>query len=75
MTESEWHKWLKFRNSDNSTITIEEQELIASLHSKYFNHKYNIPCSCKPSKARKIFQKWVDDINKRFENDPKPKIR
>lgn len=75
MTNSEWTKWLKFRESDLHTITYEEQKLIGELHAKYFNHKYHLPCSCKPSKARKTLQLWINDINKLFETQPKPKIR
>lgn len=75
MTNKEWHDWLKFREAGTETITVAEQKLIATLHAKYFNHKYNLPCSCKPSKARKILQNWTNDINELFENQPKPKIR
>ena len=75
MTLKEWKQWQEFRESDLHTITVAEQKLIATLHSKYFNHKYSLPCSCKPSKARKILQKWVNDTNNKFETEPKPKIR
>lgn len=75
MKKEEWFKWLEFRESGTETITVAEQKLIATLHAKYFNHKYKLPCSCKPSKARKQFQIWIDDINKLFETQPKPKIR
>ena len=75
MKADEWFMWLEFRQSGTETITTEEQILIATLHSKYFNHKYKVPCSCKPSKARKIFQKWIDELNHMFETQPKPKIR
>ena len=75
MTKEEWFQWLEFRESGTETITVPEQKLIATLHAKYFNHKYQMPCSCKPSKARKQFQKWIDDLNIRFETLPKPKIR
>jgi len=75
MTKEEWKSWLEFRESDTHTITVAEQKLIATLHAKYFNHKFKQPCSCRPSKARKQYQMWIDDINNMFETQPKPKIR
>jgi hypothetical protein len=75
MTSKEWSDWKDFRNSGTETITVAEQKLIATLHAKYFNHKFRMPCSCTPSKARKQFQMWIDDLNANFESLPKPKIR
>ena len=73
MTSEERKKWIEFREAGTETITVEEQKLIATLHAKYFNHKYSLPCSCKPSKARKVLQKWITDINKKFLSEPETK--
>jgi len=52
--------WDQFRSKNTVRVSREEIEMIAELHSKYFNHKYTVPCSCSP----KTLQKWIDDLNK-----------
>lgn len=75
MDAKDWNSWKEFRESQNETISVYEQKLIAELHSKLFNHKYIMPCTCKPSKARKMFETWIRDINKLYEKSPKPRVR
>ena len=58
--------WGNFQESQNENLTFPEKKLIAKLHSKLFNHKYNIPCSCNPKKAQRIFKNWIEDINKLY---------
>ena len=55
--------WEAFRDNSKSRLTRNEVELISKLHAKYFNHKYNVPCSCSP----KQLQQWVNDINAKYE--------
>jgi|TARA_R110002072_G_scaffold264777_1_gene423708 hypothetical protein len=58
------NKWENFLQSQNSNMTFPEKKLIAELHSKLFNHKYTIPCSCNPNKEQRQFRMWIEDINK-----------
>lgn len=60
MTEQEKSLWAEFREKDGQAITPEELKLIGRLHAKYYNHSYEIPCTCN-SRAVK---RYIDDINK-----------
>tara|TARA_B100000902_G_C27234319_1_gene876546 strand:+ start:904 stop:1119 length:216 start_codon:yes stop_codon:yes gene_type:complete len=59
MTKLHWDKWQEFRSNDSNTMTADEQELMARIHSVYFKHAYYIPCSCSP----KTYNTWIDQIN------------
>ena len=56
--------WDQFRGKNSDRVSREEVEMIALFHSKYFNHKYKVPCSCSP----KTLQKWIDDLNNIYES-------
>jgi len=60
MEELDKRDWEKFRSKNTDRVSKVEVELISELHAKYYNHKYNVPCSCSP----KTLQKWIDDLNK-----------
>ena len=64
LNKKEYDSWTKFKSVKSSTINKEEQELIASLHSKYHQHSYYIPCSCTP----RHWNQWIKDINTIYEN-------
>lgn len=55
--------WEKFNAEVKSTISPEDVKLISELHSKYFKHKFHIPCSCNP----KTIVRWIDDLNKLYD--------
>ncbi len=59
MEERDKKDWEKFRANTSDRIVREEVELISQLHSKYFKHKYKVPCSCSP----KTIQGWIEDLN------------
>jgi len=60
MEELDKKDWEQFRAKNSDRVSRVEVEMISMLHAKYFNHKYEVPCSCSP----KTLQKWVDDLNK-----------
>ena len=59
MNKLHWDRWQEFRDGKSNVMTAEEQELLARLHSIYYNHSYYIPCSCSP----KTYNTWIDHIN------------
>jgi hypothetical protein len=65
MEELDRKDWYQFRSKNTTRVSRQEIKMIAELHSKYFNHKYKVPCSCSP----KDLQKWVDDLNKIYESE------
>ena len=62
LNKEEYDKWTEFRSQKSSTINKTEQELIATLHSKYFAHKYYLPCSCSP----KEWNRWIQQLNELY---------
>lgn len=64
LNKEEYDKWKAFRKVKSNNINAKEQELIASLHSKYFAHQFYLPCGCSP----KEWNKWINDLNILFES-------
>ena len=64
LNKKEYDYWTEFKSVKSSSINKQEQELIASLHSKYFMHSYYIPCSCTP----RHWNNWISDLNTIYEN-------
>lgn len=62
MEELDKKDWEQFRAKNSDRVSRAEVEMISMLHAKYYNHKYEVPCSCSP----KTLQKWVDDLNKTY---------
>ena len=56
--------WNKFRQSKSDTISGAEFKMVSELHSKYYNHKYYLPCTCSPN----VIKRWIKDINIIFDN-------
>lgn len=64
LKSEDYERWKLFRMDNKSSITREELEVVSRLHSKYYKHKYYIPCSCSP----RTINQWIADINKIWEN-------
>ena len=71
MKKEDWLWWSDFREKKSSTVSGTEYNKIAELHAEYFNHRLIIPCKCSP----KRIQGFIDDLNKKFTSEPKPKVR
>lgn len=41
-----------------STLSHEQRVRIAEIHSRVFNHKFDVPCTCSP----KIWMQWVREL-------------
>ena len=59
LNKTEYKYWTKFRSSIKDTINKAELNKISQIHSRIFNHKFYVPCTCNP----KTIQKWITDIN------------
>lgn len=59
MVEQDRIWWEAFREKKKNTITNEEFEMIAKLHSEYMNHTYYKPCTCNP----RVIKTWIEDLN------------
>lgn len=59
MVEQDRVWWEAFREKKKNSITNEEFEMIAKLHSEYMNHTFYKPCTCNP----KTIKTWIEDLN------------
>ena len=59
MSELHYAEWTKFIEKESDTLSKEEQELLARLHSIYFKHSYYLPCTCSP----KTYNTWISQVN------------
>ena len=62
LNKEEYDKWTQFRSVKSSSINPQEQELIATIHAKYFMHIFHKPCTC----SAKTWNRWIDDINNMY---------
>ena len=62
MSPVDYMAWQVFLSNTNDTLSKAEQELLAKLHSKYYNHSYYIPCTCNP----KVYNTWIEQLNTVF---------
>ena len=65
MEQIDFLSWTNFRSVKKGKITNTEFKLICELHSKYFNHKYYEPCTCRPKEGNG----WIADLNKLYESE------
>ncbi len=63
----DYEKWKKFRMGKKSYLSRTEFEMVGDLHSRYYKHKYYLPCTCNP----KTIKQWIQDLNKIWDNDNK----
>lgn len=45
-------------------LTPENQEIIATLHAKYYNHQFFKPCSC----SGRTWRQWIAQLNDIWDN-------
>jgi hypothetical protein len=64
MSEYHYKRWKEFIQADSDTLTKEEQELLARLHSIYYKHSYYLPCTCSP----KTYNTWIEQLNVIYNN-------
>lgn len=64
MSKLHYDKWTGFLNNNKNTLTKDEQELLARLHSIYFKHTYFLPCTCSP----KTYNNWIEQLNVIYKN-------
>lgn len=48
---------------EKKKLDADTQEVIATLHAKYFKHSFYKPCSC----SGKTWQEWVAQLNHIYE--------
>lgn len=62
LNESDYQYWTKFKTNTTNRINNAELKRISKMHSFYFDHKYNEPCTCNP----KAIQAYINDLNKLY---------
>lgn len=62
MTREDYLNWEAFRKEPKTSVSGEEYEMISRFHSKYFKHRFFLPCTCNP----KTIQTWIENLNELF---------
>ena len=57
--KQDFDSWSNFRSEPKSTLQPNEFDLICELHSVYYKHKYQKPCTCNPKKIKL----WIKQLN------------
>jgi len=60
LTQEEY-KWLdEYYANQTKKLNASQQDMIAAIHSRIFNHKLQKPCTCSP----KRWQQLIDELHK-----------
>ena len=54
--------WNGVKQRMTSVMSNEDFKIMCKLHSKYFNHKYNEPCTCNKRRLRQ----WIEELNNKL---------
>ena len=65
MEQIDRQDWQRFKSEVSTKLSQENYKLLCKLHSKYYNHTYYEPCSCRP----KTLKQWITQIDKIYNND------
>ena len=65
MEQQDRIEWEQFKKEVRGKLTQPQYKLLCRLHSKYYNHTYYEPCSCRP----KELVRWIADIDRIYNND------
>ena len=55
-------EWQKIALRSTHKLSNEDFRRMCTLHSKYFNHRYNEPCTCNKTTLRN----WMTDLNNKL---------
>tara|TARA_R110000803_G_scaffold13153_3_gene37155 strand:+ start:5320 stop:5619 length:300 start_codon:yes stop_codon:yes gene_type:complete len=63
--EEKEHQLLKEFYSQFNGVKVDQKYTrpLAEIHSRVFNHKFDIPCSCSP----KTWKAWINDLRKVYD--------
>jgi len=54
--------WGDVRAKIVNKLSNEHFKIMCVLHSKYFNHRYNEPCTCN----KRILRQWILDLDNKL---------
>lgn len=57
-------QWEEVSERITHKINRADLKIMYTLHAKYFNHKYNEPCTCN----KVMLRKWIGDLTNYFKN-------
>ncbi len=68
LNKEDYNSWINFLEFIKGGFTDKDLEIVYKLHAKYFEHEYNVPCSCGGAKKMETINRWIADINKLYDN-------
>ena len=60
----DYEDWSYFRQGKKDVISPTEFDLVCILHSEYYNHPFEKPCTCNPREINR----WIADLNVIWDN-------
>ena len=68
MEEGDYIDFTGFKTAMEKGFTDEDLKIVYTLHSKYFEHRYNEPCGCGGVKKMDTINRWISDLEKIYDN-------
>jgi hypothetical protein len=68
MEEDDYMSFTGFRISMQNGFTDDDLKVVYTLHAKYFDHKYTVPCGCGGARKMDTINVWINDLQKIYDN-------
>jgi hypothetical protein len=52
--------WKEISARITNKVSRQDFNTLCELHAKYFNHKFNKPCTC----SKKLIRNWIADLDR-----------
>ena len=54
--------WEEVKGRITTVMSKPDYKILCKLHSKYYNHKYEEPCTCNKKRVRQ----WIKDVDNKL---------
>ena len=68
MEEDDYISFTGFKISMQNGFTDDDLKVVYTLHAKYFDHKYTVPCGCGGARKMDTINVWINDLQKIYDN-------
>lgn len=68
MNKEDYNNYKTFLTKMGTGFTDDDLNIVYTLHAKYFDHNFNIPCGCGGARKMDTINKWIGDLTQVYEN-------
>ena len=68
MEEDDYMSFTGFKETMETGFSDNDLKIVYTLHAKYFDHKYTVPCGCGGVRKMDTINVWIKDLQKIYDN-------